>query len=118
MSAMIKLKRVYEEPSGDDGLRVLVERLWPRGVKKEDARLDLWLKDVSPSAELRKWYNHDVAKWSEFQKRYRAELPQRQDSLKMIVEKQRQGTVTFVYAARDREHNSALVLKEFLDSRS
>jgi uncharacterized protein YeaO (DUF488 family) len=118
MSAMIKLKRVYEEPSGDDGFRVLVERLWPRGVKKEDARLDLWLKDVSPSAELRKWYNHDVAKWSEFQKRYRAELPQRQDSLKMIVEKQRQGTVTFVYAARDREHNSALVLKEFLDSRS
>ncbi len=113
---MIKLKRVYEEPASDDGFRVLVERLWPRGVTKEAARLDLWLKDVAPSPELRKWYSHDVGKWNEFQKRYRAELAKQHDTLQPIKEKQKEGTVTFVYAARDDEHNSALVLRQFIES--
>jgi uncharacterized protein YeaO (DUF488 family) len=113
---MIKLKRVYEKPASNDGFRVLVERLWPRGLTKETARLDLWLKDVAPSPELRKWYSHDVSKWNEFQKRYRAELAKQHDALQQIEEKQQEGTVTFVYAARDDEHNSALVLKQFIES--
>jgi uncharacterized protein YeaO (DUF488 family) len=113
---MIKLKRVYEQPSSDDGFRVLVERLWPRGVTKVGARLDLWLKDVSPSADLRKWYSHDVSKWDEFQKRYRDELANHQEALTQIKEMAKKGTVTFVYAASDHEHNSALILKQFIDS--
>jgi uncharacterized protein YeaO (DUF488 family) len=114
---MIKLKRAYESPSPDDGFRVLVERLWPRGVTKEKAQLDLWLKDVAPSAELRKWYSHDVAKWSEFQMRYRAELEKNEELVKLLQERSVAGNVTLVYAARDEEHNSASVLKKFLDSR-
>jgi uncharacterized protein YeaO (DUF488 family) len=113
---VIKLKRVYDKPSTDDGFRVLVERLWPRGVTKDAARLDIWLKEVAPSPELRKWYSHDVSKWNEFQKRYRAELAQHHDALNEIMEKQKEGTVTFVYAARDDEHNSALILKQFIES--
>lgn len=114
---MIKLKRAYEEPSPDDGFRVLVERLWPRGLSKEEAHLELWLKDVAPSTELRKWFGHDPAKWKEFQQRYRAELKDRKDALKLLKEKDRAGTVTLVYAARDEERNSALVLKTVLESR-
>jgi uncharacterized protein YeaO (DUF488 family) len=113
---MIKLKRAYEKPSADDGFRVLVERLWPRGMSKDKAQLDLWLKDVAPSQELRQWYGHDVAKWIEFQKRYRAELRKERDRLELLLEKSASGTVTLIYAAHDQEHNSALVLKEFLDS--
>ena len=113
---MIELKRAYEKPSPDDGFRVLVERLWPRGVSKEAARLDLWLKDVAPSPELRKWYSHDLAKWTEFQKRYRAELEENTSDLNLLKEKSRGETITLVYAASDKEHNSALVLKKFLDS--
>jgi uncharacterized protein YeaO (DUF488 family) len=113
---MIKLKRAYEKPSPDDGFRVLVERLWPRGVSKEEAELDLWLKEVAPSPELRRWYSHDVARWSEFQKRYRAELKEKMDSLKLLKEKSREGNVTLVYAARDQDHNSALLLKQALDA--
>jgi uncharacterized protein YeaO (DUF488 family) len=114
---MFKLKRAYEDPSADDGFRVLVERLWPRGVSKEEAHLDLWLKEVSPSPELRKWYSHDVAKWSEFQSRYRAELSKHEDLLKVLRDKGKAGTVTLVYGSRDAEHNSALVLQDFLDSK-
>jgi uncharacterized protein YeaO (DUF488 family) len=113
---MIELKRAYEKPSADDGFRVLVERLWPRGLSKENAQLDLWLKDVSPSPELRQWYGHDLAKWTEFQKRYRAELKDKQSDLSLLKEKSRGETVTLVYAARDLEHNSALILKKVVDS--
>lgn len=112
---MINLKRAYEEPSPDDGLRVLVERLWPRGVKKEDAKLDEWLKELAPSTELRKWFGHDPARWGEFQKRYRAELAEQRQAVKVLREKCRAGTVTLIYAARDEEHNGALVLKSVLE---
>ena len=112
---MIRLKRVYEKPTEDDGYRVLVERLWPRGVRREDARIDLWLKDAAPSQELRKWYAHDVAKWDEFRRRYLAELETARDGLGDFARRCRHGTVTFVFAAKDPEHCSALVLKEFLE---
>jgi uncharacterized protein YeaO (DUF488 family) len=115
MASTIRLKRVYEPPAEEDGYRVLVERLWPRGISKDRAEVDLWLKGVSPSPELRKWYAHDPAKWEEFQDRYRAELeqnPELEKLRRLIGEKK---TVTFVYAARDEERNSALVLKRFLE---
>jgi uncharacterized protein YeaO (DUF488 family) len=114
---MIKLKRAYEKPSRDDGLRVLVERLWPRGLTKERAAVDLWLKEVAPSPELRKWFGHDPAKWEQFQKRYRQELRENQDAVELLREKVKRGTITLVYAARDEEHNGALALKRFLDGR-
>jgi uncharacterized protein YeaO (DUF488 family) len=113
--ASIRLKRAYEEPSADDGLRVLVERLWPRGLSKEHAAIDLWAKDVAPSPELRRWYSHDVAKWEEFKKRYRAELRQNKDAIEQLRQEYGRAPVTFVYAARDPEHNSALVLKDYLE---
>lgn len=112
---MIKLKRVYEAPSKDDGLRVLVERLWPRGFTKERALVDLWLKDVAPSTELRKWFGHDPKKWDQFCKRYQAELKQKKDAVNLLKQKSKEGTITLVYAARDEEHNSAVVLKEILE---
>jgi uncharacterized protein YeaO (DUF488 family) len=118
ISNMIKLKRVYEKPSPDDGFRVLVERLWPRGVSKEEARLDMWLKEVAPSPELRKWYSHDQAKWSEFQGRYRSELKKHEDLIKQLREKSAAETVTLIYASRDQEHNSACVLKNVLEKGS
>jgi uncharacterized protein YeaO (DUF488 family) len=114
---MIKLKRAYDKPSREDGIRVLVERLWPRGVSKARARLDLWLKDVAPSTELRKWFGHDPSRWKEFQSRYRQELRDHRDALQMLRDKSRDGTVTLVYAARDEEHNGALVLKRVLEQR-
>jgi uncharacterized protein YeaO (DUF488 family) len=112
---MIKLKRAYEPASPGDGLRILVERLWPRGVSKQRAQLDFWLKDLAPSTELRQWYSHDPARWPAFGKRYRAELKNRGDLLALLKHVTRQETVTLVYAACDEEHNSALVLKEFLE---
>jgi len=112
---MIKLKRVYEEPSKEDGFRVLVKQLWPMGFTKERAAIDLWLKEAAPSSELRKWFGHDPAKWEEFRKRYRAELRQKKDVVSILKQKIKEGTITFVYAARDEEHNSAIVLKEILE---
>ena len=112
-----RLKRIYEAPSRDDGFRVLVERLWPRGMKKEDAHIDLWLKDVSPSPELRRWYAHDVAKWPEFRRRYTAELESNPEPVALLRERAKKGKVTLLFAARDEEHNSAVVLKEFLEKR-
>ena len=111
---MIKLKRVYEEPSQADGLRVLVERLWPRGFTKEHASIDLWLKDVAPSTELRKWFGHDPKRWEPFRQRYLAELRGKKDLIDLLKQKEREGAVTLVYAARDEEHSGALVLKDFL----
>lgn len=113
---MISLKRAYDGASSKDGRRFLVERLWPRGVKKSSLPLDGWLKEVAPSAELRKWFGHDPAKWKLFQHRYRAELQQKPQFWKPLLETARKGTITLVYSSHDVEHNNALVLKEFLDS--
>jgi uncharacterized protein YeaO (DUF488 family) len=112
---MIKLKRVYESPSPEDGLRVLVDRLWPRGLTKERAAVDLWAKDVAPSTELRKWFGHDPAKWTQFQIRYRKELQEKKDALQRLKQSTEERDVTLVYGARDTHHNEALVLKKVLD---
>ena len=112
---MIKLKRAYEAASKDDGLRILVERLWPRGLSKQKAQIDLWLKDLAPSTELRKWYGHDPARWPQFRKRYGAELKGKGDMLALLRYVTEERTVTFVYAASDEERNSAVVLKELLE---
>jgi uncharacterized protein YeaO (DUF488 family) len=112
---MIQLKRVYEKPSRNDGLRILVDRLWPRGLTKERAAVKLWLKDVAPSTELRKWFGHDPAKWKQFQARYRKELREKKDAVELLKQKSEEHTVTLVYGARDEEHNEALVLKSVLE---
>ena len=112
---MICLKRAYEDPSPLDGHRVLVERLWPRGVTKERAALDLWLKDVAPSAELRRWFNHDPARWPEFQRRYREELLRQPQELAELRRLAAAGPVTLVYGSRDEEHNAAVVLRGFIE---
>ena len=112
---MIQLKRAYEAASPDDGLRILVERLWPRGVSKQKAQFDLWLKDLAPSTELRKWYSHDPARWPEFRKRYWAELKDLGDFLVLLKYVIKERKVTFVFAASDEERNSAVALKEFLE---
>jgi uncharacterized protein YeaO (DUF488 family) len=114
---MLKIKRVYEDLKRDDGVRFLVDRLWPRGFKKEDLKMKAWLKEVSPSPELRKWYSHDVTKWKEFQKRYRQELKSNAEAWQPILDALKNGNVTLLYSAKDVEHNSALVLKEFLEER-
>jgi uncharacterized protein YeaO (DUF488 family) len=111
---MIKLKRAYEKPARDDGERILVERLWPRGLTKLQAKVDLWLKDVAPSTELRKWFGHDPDRWDEFRRRYQKELRSKEDLIKLLKRKAKAGTITLIYAARDEEHNGALVLKQFL----
>lgn len=112
---MIKLKRAYEPAESSDGARYLVERLWPRGVKKTALRIDGWLKDIAPSTELRQWFSHDVKKWREFQKRYVRELNANREALGPLVEAARGGNVTLVYSAHDTEHNNAVVLKEYLE---
>jgi uncharacterized protein YeaO (DUF488 family) len=114
----IKLKRVYELPSKEDGVRILVERLWPRGLTKEKAAVDLWLKDVAPSLELRTWFGHDPTKWEEFCKRYWTELERKQDLISLLKQKSKEGPVTFVYATRDEKHNNALALKAYLEGRA
>ena len=111
---MIKLKRAYEKSARDDGERILVERLWPRGLTKLQAKVDLWLKDVAPSTELRKWFGHDPDRWGEFRRRYLKELKSKGDLIKLLKRKAKVGTITLIYAARDEEHNGALVLKQFL----
>ena len=114
---MIRTKRVYDDADPSDGARYLVERLWPRGMRKEDLRLDGWLKDVAPSPDLRRWFAHDPAKWDEFKRRYFAELDARPDAWQPLAEAARKGDVTLLYSARDTEHNSALALKEYLEQR-
>jgi uncharacterized protein YeaO (DUF488 family) len=112
----IRVKRAYEPP-GEDGVRYLVERLWPRGMKKAALRLDAWLKDVAPSDGLRRWFSHDPAKWQEFRQRYFRELNANAETWEPILKAGRQGLVTLLYSARDTEHNSAVALKEFLDAK-
>ena len=110
----VRIKRVYEQPDKVDGTRILVDRLWPRGLSKEKARVDLWLKDVAPSTELRKWFGHDPDKWPEFQTRYRAELRSNEEQLLLLKQEAAKGTATLVYGARDEKHNEAVVLQEIL----
>jgi len=114
---VIQLKRAYEAVSPEDGERYLVERLWPRGVKKETLHIQGWLKEISPSAELRRWYGHDPAKWDEFQHRYRAELDANPDGWHPLLSAVKSGKVTLVYGAKDTERNSAAVLKAYLEAR-
>jgi uncharacterized protein YeaO (DUF488 family) len=113
---MIKLKRAYEKPAKDDGERILVERLWPRGLTKLQARIDLWMKEVAPSTELRRWFGHDPEKWDEFRHCYQKELKHKDDLIELLKRKSKAGTITLIYAARDEEHNGALVLKRFLQN--
>jgi uncharacterized protein YeaO (DUF488 family) len=110
----IRIKRVYEEPTKDDGKRILVDRLWPRGLTKEKARVDLWLKDVAPSNELRKWFSHDPKKWPEFKRKYVEELKTQAAPLALLRHEASQGPVTLLYGARDEEHNEAVVLLDLL----
>jgi uncharacterized protein YeaO (DUF488 family) len=114
---MIALKRAYDRPTKNDGRRFLVDRVWPRGIARDDLRIDAWLKDLAPSAGLRKWFGHDPAKWDAFKKRYAEELEQRSAMLDELVERARAGHVTLVFAARDVEHNNAVALKEQLERR-
>lgn len=110
----VRTKRIYEAYADDDGFRVLVDRLWPRGMRKDSARLDLWLKDAAPSTVLRQWFHHDPAKWTEFKQRYFAELDGQQQLLQPLLEQMRQGNVTLLYAARNTEQNQAIALQEYL----
>jgi uncharacterized protein YeaO (DUF488 family) len=112
----IQLKRIYEAGSKDDGYRILVDRLWPRGFTKEKAALDLWLKEIAPSNELRKWFGHDPDKWKEFQKKYRQELKQNKEAVDILNDYIQKGKVTLLYAAKDEEHNEAQVIKNFISS--
>jgi uncharacterized protein YeaO (DUF488 family) len=111
----LKLKRVYEHPSKEDGTRILVDRLWPRGLTKEKAHVDLWLKEVAPSTELRKWFAHDPAKWPEFKARYKAELKHNTAQLALLKQAVVRGPATLLYGARDTERNEAIVLQDLLN---
>lgn len=115
---MIRIRRAYEPAARGDGRRLLVERLWPRGMRKEALRLDAWVKDVAPSTELRKWFSHRVDRWTEFQRRYRRELSAHRDAWSPILEASKRGPVTLVYSAHDPEHNAAVVLRDYLRSRA
>ena len=110
----VAIKRVYDEPKPSDGTRILVDRLWPRGLTKEKARVDLWLKEIAPSNELRKWFAHDEAKWPEFQARYAAELKSHPDEIATLKGEARKGPVTLVYGAKNNEFNQAVVLQKLL----
>jgi uncharacterized protein YeaO (DUF488 family) len=116
---MVKVKRIYTEPSSHDGQRILVDRLWPRGIKKSAAQLAAWLKDLAPSDELRRWFSHDPQRWPEFNRRYLLELEDAAKAplLKDLLDRARQGTVTLVFAAKDEERNNAIVMKTYLEDR-
>lgn len=113
----IKLKRAYEAPSEADGFRVLVDRLWPRGLSKQSANIDLWLKEIAPSTALRKWFGHEPVEWDNFRERYFRELDKNPDAIEQLQEHAHRGRVTLVYSAKDEEHNDAVALKEYLESR-
>ncbi len=114
---MIQIKRVYDPPARSDGHRLLVERLWPRGMKKEKLELDAWLKDAAPSTELRKWFNHDPARWQEFQQRYRAELDQHPGAWQSILDEANKGDVTLLFSSHDAAHNNVVALKAYLEAK-
>lgn len=113
----MRTKRVYEEPVKGDGFRILVDRLWPRGLTKDRARIDLWLKEAAPSDALRKWFGHDRARWAEFKRRYFKELADNEEAVEPIVSKASKGTVTLLYGAKDEECNNAVALQEFIEQK-
>lgn len=115
---MICIKRTYEPSARADGRRILVERLWPRGMKKEDLHADAWMKEVAPSTELRQWFGHQVERWDEFRRRYKRELSAKPDAWAPVLQASKHGTVTLLYSAHDVEHNGAVVLREYLTERS
>jgi len=110
----IHLKRVYEEPHSQDGYRVLVDRLWPRGLSKDEAEADEWLKDVAPSDKLRRWFDHDPVRWPKFRRRYLSELKNHRDELRPLARRAQDDTVTLLFSAKDTEHNNAVVMKQYL----
>ena len=110
----VRIKRVYEEPDAHDGLRVLVDRLWPRGLSKSQAKVDLWLREIAPSTELRKWFGHDPAKWAEFQRRYCGELHRNSEQVRLLRQELHKGPVTLLFGAKDVHHNEAVVLEQIL----
>ncbi|HUL28935.1 MAG TPA: DUF488 family protein [Thermodesulfobacteriota bacterium] len=111
---MIKIKRIYDPASPRDGKRIYIDRLWPRGMKKEEVKIDQWLKEVSPSDDLRKWFGHDPSKYSEFNRRYKRELKKHSEILKTIRKEAKRKTVTLLFSAKDEEHNNAMVMREIL----
>lgn len=113
---LIRVKRVYDAPAEDDGYRILVDKLWPRGISWERSRVDLWLKDIAPSDELRRWFNHEPEKWAEFKKRYFTEIKERTEALGSLLEKLKTERVTLLYGARDQQLNNATALKEYLEN--
>lgn len=117
-SPKLQVRRVYEPPARSDGYRVLVDRMWPRGLTKEDAKLDAWLKDIAPSAELRKWFGHDPAKWTSFKRKYFRELDERDEALQELLQSCSKRTLTLLFGAKDTEHNNAVALKEYLEART
>lgn len=115
---MIKVKRVYENAETSDGYRILVDRVWPRGLSKEKAKADLWLRDIAPSDSLRKWFSHDPEKWNDFRKKYFQELKEKKEITKIVSEKSKSEIVTLLFGAKDKDHNQAIALKEYLESRN
>lgn len=117
MGARIWIRRAYDEPTRNDGYRVLVDRVWPRGIAKDEAGIDEWSRELAPSTELRRWFGHDPDRWAEFRDRYRQELAGRADQTDRLLRRAGQGRVTLVYGARDKAHNNAVVLREYLEER-
>jgi len=113
-SASVRIKRIYEPAAGGDGYRILVDRLWPRGVSKAEAHIDLWMREIAPSTALRRWFNHDPARWEEFRRRYQAELKEKTEFLATITKQAKTNPVTLLYSAKDEQHNQAVALQEFL----
>ena len=114
---MVNVKRIYEPSSQDDGKRILIDRLWPRGLKKEDARIDEWIKEIAPSNELRKWFDHDPNKWGEFKKRFFTELHGKEDVVDGIISAARKGTLTLLFGSKEERLNNAVALKEYVDAK-
>lgn len=114
---MVRIKRIYDSPipSSEDGKRVLIDRLWPRGLRKDEVVVDEWMKEIAPSSQLRKWFGHDPAKWEEFKKRYRKELEGKKEFVEELRKDAKHGTLTILYSAKDTEHNNAVALKEFVE---
>jgi uncharacterized protein YeaO (DUF488 family) len=115
---LIKIKRIYDPPSDEDGYRVLVDQLWPRGLKKEDAQIDRWVKEIAPTRELRKWYNHDPEKWPEFKRRYSDELDEHNEFINEFVKSIKERTVTFLFSSKELKLNNAVALKEYIEKKS
>ncbi len=113
---MLKIKRVYDPPAQADGKRILIDRLWPRGLKKEDARIDEWMKEIAPSNELRQWFSHDPEKWVEFKRKFFKELDRQRTSVETIVGLSKKGTVTLLFGSKEERYNNAVALKEYIES--